>query len=157
MIGYSLGRFIRKRDMIFQVLFVIGAMPLIFLGGMHLYFTVKDNRHPTFIVPRSIKLIRDMQAEPLRVTSETDMWRAWIGFNISHSIAVLLVGIGTLYLVWVYPQWVVSDILMLWASPVLAWVFVILSRCFWFSKPFQGTLVSAVLLTAAAIAATLPI
>ena len=143
--------------MIFQILFVIGAMPLILLGGMHLYFTVKDNRHPRFIVPCSTKLIRDMQAEPLRLTSETDMWRAWIGFNISHSIAVLLVGVGTLYLGWVHPQLVASDILMLWASPVLAWVFVILSRCFWFSKPFQGALVSAVMLTAAAVAATLPI
>ncbi len=140
--------------MIAQILFVLGTLPLLVLGTAHLVFTLKDHRLPRFIVPRSTALIHQMQSEPLRLTHETDMWRAWIGFNISHSIAVLLLGVGYLYLSLEHFQLLTADIFMLWTAPSLAWVFVILSRFFWFSKPFRGSLISAILFTAGAVLAS---
>jgi hypothetical protein len=138
-----------------QLLFITGVLPLILLGGMHLAFTLRDHKAPRFIVPRSNSLIHLMQAEPLRLSAETDMWRAWIGFNISHSIAVMGLGVAYLYLAVVHFDLLRGDIIILWTAPALAWVFVILSKCFWFSKPFQGSLVAAVLLTAGALLAPL--
>jgi len=139
--------------MIAQTLFILGSVPLILLGALHLVFTLRDHKSPRYIVPRSDDLIQQMQAEPLRLTSETTMWRAWIGFNISHSIAVLLVGVGYLYLSLRYFPTLRADIIIHWAAPVLAWVFVILSKCFWFSKPLRGSFVSAVFFTIGAFLA----
>ena len=141
--------------MVAQILYATGALPLILLGGMHLFYTLKDNKAPRFIVPRSPELIRKMQTEPLRLSSETDMWRAWIGFNISHSMAVLLVGTGYLYLALMHFPLLRNDIMMLWTAPALAWVFVILSKCFWFSKPLYGSFVSALLFTSGALIGSL--
>ena len=134
-----------------QVFYILGALPLMLLGAVHLVFTLHDNRKPRYIVPKSESLIRSMQVEPLRLTSETDMWRAWIGFNISHSIAVLLVGLGFLYLAVRYFEFMSQDIILLWTAPTLAWVSVILSKCFWFSRPFRGSFISAVLFTIGAL------
>jgi len=120
---------------------------------MHLVFTLRDNRSPRYIVPRDKEMIRQMQTEPLRLSAETNMWRAWIGFNISHSMAVLLVGIGYIYMAVRYIDLLQQDIVLTLAAPCLAWIFVILSKCFWFSRPFYGSLISAVFFTAGAAAA----
>ena len=138
-------------QMVAQTLYLLGCLPLILLGTLHLIFTLKDHKKPQHIVPRSENMIKEMRAEPLRLTRETSMWRAWIGFNISHSMAILLVGLGYMYLSARYFTFLREDILILWAAPVLAWIFVILSKCFWFSKPLKGSLISAALFTLGAI------
>ena len=116
--------------MVAQTLYLLGSLPLVLLGSVHLVFTLRDHKKPQHIVPRSVEMIQDMKAEPLLLTRETTMWRAWIGFNISHSIAVLLVGVGYMYLSTRYFSFLSRDIVILWAAPVLAWVFAILSKCF---------------------------
>ena len=136
-----------------QTLYLLGSIPLILLGALHLVFTLRDHKKPQHLVPRSPEMIQDMQAEPLLLTQETTMWRAWIGFNISHSMAVLMVGLGYMYLSARYFSFLREDILILWAAPALAWVFVILSKCFWFSKPLIGSLVSASFFTLGAMLA----
>jgi len=134
-----------------QLLYVSGAIPLLLLGVLHLAYTLKDNKEPAYIVPKSAHLIVEMKAEPLRLTSETNMWRAWIGFNISHSMAVIIVGGGYLYLSLCHFLLLKSDVIFHWAGPIAAWVFVILSKYFWFSRPFWGSLVAALLMTFGAI------
>jgi len=133
--------------MLIQIFYVLGAIPLVYLGTMHLVFTLRDNKNPRFLVPSDKEMIRHMQAEPLQLTAETNMWRAWIGFNISHSMAVLLVGAGYAYAALKYLEILHTDIILTLAAPCLAWVFVILSKCFWFSVPFWGALISATCFT----------
>jgi len=141
--------------MVAQTLYLIGSLPLIILGAMHLVFTLKDRTKPRLIVPRSAEMIKDMQREPLRLTDETTMWRAWIGFNISHSMAVLLVGLGYFYLTARYFSVIQQDIIFLWAAPALSCIFAILSKCFWFSRPLAGSLISTVFFTLGAFASYL--
>jgi len=138
--------------MVAQTLYLLGSLPLVLLGSVHLVFTLRDHKKPQHIVPRSVEMIQDMKAEPLLLTRETTMWRAWIGFNISHSIAVLLVGVGYMYLSTRYFSFLSRDIVILWAAPVLAWIFAILSKCFWFTKPLIGSITSAIFFTLGAIA-----
>jgi len=132
-------------------LLMAGSMPLILLGGLHLVFTLRDTRAPKILAPRSVDVLKGMQADPLRLTGETTVWRAWIGFNITHSLAVFLTGALTLYLAAKYPSLLEADIVFRWAAPFLAWVYVILARKYWFSRPFYGAMLAAVLMTAAAV------
>lgn len=135
-----------------QWLYVVGSIPLIALGLLHLVFTAKDIAEPRFLAPKSQKALAEMQTEELRLTSETTVWRAWLGFNVTHSLAVLMTGVTTVYLSLNYWTIMESDVVIAWAAPFLAWVFVMLAKQFWFSRPFSGALVSATLLTAAALA-----
>jgi len=137
-----------------QVLFFAGALPLVLLGLVHLVFTLRDQKEPQYIVPRNADLIESMKAERLKLTKETDMWRAWLGFNVSHSIAVLGTGGAFLYISYQHFDILSGDPFLLWPGPVLAWVFTYLSKRFWFSRPFLGSLVSAVCFTAGAFLVT---
>lgn len=36
-----------------------------------------------------------MTTSSVRLTRRTDMWLAWVGFNLSHSLGVLVFGVST--------------------------------------------------------------
>jgi len=64
------------------------AAILMFLGLAHLLFTFYGPK----LQPRDRDLIARMQETNLVLTSEASMWKAWIGFNASHSLGVILFG-----------------------------------------------------------------
>ena len=63
------------------------------MGGLHAIYTLLDIRNPRRLVPADPSVAQAMANSALRLSGGgTDMWRAWIGFNFSHSLGVLLVG-----------------------------------------------------------------
>jgi hypothetical protein len=134
-----------------QTLFFIGAVPLILLGSMHLILTLKDISNPKIFAPRDPELLHRMQSEFAAITRDTTIWRSMLGFHISHSMAVLLVGVTVLYMAARYMPLLEADLIFRWAGPTLAWVFVVLAKCFWFRKPLIGAGISAGCWTAAAV------
>ena len=61
------------------------------LGGLHAIYTVLDLRNPRRLVPVDPSVAQAMANSALRLPrGGTDMWRAWIGFNLSHSLGLLL-------------------------------------------------------------------
>jgi hypothetical protein len=116
------------------------------LGALHLLYTF----HGSKLRPRDAALPEQMAQSPLVLTRETTVWKAWIGFNASHSLGAMLYGV-------VYADLALAHPAVLWASPVLlvtggallatyAW----LARRYWFSVPFRG-IVLALLLYAAGV------
>src|SRR5271156_7231534 len=64
------------------------AAIILFLGLVHLVYTFRGpNLHP-----RDPDLTaRMMDVSPV-ITPETTMWRAWVGFNATHSFGLILFG-----------------------------------------------------------------
>lgn len=65
-----------------QILVAAGTAIILLLGFLHLaytFFTRKFN-------PRDHELERDMGQVSPRISSQTTMWKAWIGINASHSL-----------------------------------------------------------------------
>lgn len=61
------------------------------LGALHAIYTVLDLRNPRRLVPADPSVAQAMANSAVRLSGGgTDMWRAWIGFNFTHSIGVLL-------------------------------------------------------------------
>ena len=69
---------------------LVAASAAIFfvLGALHLLFTVRGPR----LLPRDPALQARMQEVSPVITRQTTIWKCWIGFNASHSIALLLFG-----------------------------------------------------------------
>ena len=70
------------------------------------------------------------------ISTETTMWKSWIGFNASHSMGAILFGL-------IYGFLAISHAGLLFASPFLLLVglsmltsFVVLAKVYWFSIPF---------------------
>lgn len=75
-----------------SVLLILGGAVFGVLGAMHAVYTLLDLRNPRWLVPADPSVAQAMANSALRLSGgRTDMWRAWIGFNLSHSLGVLLV------------------------------------------------------------------
>jgi hypothetical protein len=122
--------------------FIIG-----FLGFMHLLITFRGNK----LHPRSAGLFTAMQSEPLVITRQTTVWKAWIGFNASHSY-------GALLFAFVFGYLALAQSALFFASPYLqvTGMLMLLGYChlgfrYWFSVPFRGIVIATILYLAAIV------
>ena len=70
-----------------------------------------------------------------RISSGTTMWKAWVGFNVSHSMGLMLFGLIYGYLT-VYHWEVLRRSYFLSGLGLLVLVgYVVLARVFWFKDP----------------------
>src|SRR5215472_2208887 len=75
------------------VLLILGGSISCVLGGLHAIYTLLDLRDPRWLVPVDPSVARAMANSAVRISDGgTDMWRAWVGFNFTHSLGILLFG-----------------------------------------------------------------
>lgn len=134
-------------------LYLSGTSIIGLLGLVHLVFMMLDEKTPKRLIPNTKELLKKMQKDSLRMTSETTMWRAWVGFNHSHSVGAIFIGLLYGYMVIENYELLQSLVPVYFAAPVVAWVYVWLAKAYWFSRPHRGLLVSAVLLTTSVLIA----
>ena len=63
------------------------AVPLL-LGFLHLLYTFRGPK----LHPRDPDITAKMMTVSLVISRETTMWRAWVGFNATHSLGLILFG-----------------------------------------------------------------
>jgi hypothetical protein len=123
------------------VLLILGGALFGVLGGLHAIYTFLDIRDPGRLVPVDPSVAQAMANSALRLSGGgTDMWRAWVGFNFSHSLGVLLVGaIG----IWAgcriktLPVPIIAPALTL-----IGCVYEVLALLYWFWIPALGVAVA---------------
>src|SRR4051812_41889359 len=79
--------------MVSRTMFIMGTLPFILLGAIHIIYTLIDIKTPRKLVPFDDNVRILMQKSTPKLTRQTTMWRAWVGFNISHGIGVLFFGL----------------------------------------------------------------
>ena len=108
-------------------------IPLV-LGTLHLTYTYRGPK----LLPRDPGVIDAMKGTTMVITRETTVWNAWIGFNTTHSMSLILFGA-------VYGYFAIARPDVLFGSPFLQAVgivtlaaFLVLSRACFFSIPLAG-------------------
>lgn len=123
------------------VLVALGAAVVLLLGLAHLFFTFYGNKFD----PRDAQLkVRLMEVSPV-ITRQTTMWRAWIGFNASHSYGAILFGLVYGYLALLHSAFLFDSVFLLALGLLLLLAYAVLGRVYWFSTPFRGILLAATL------------
>jgi len=75
------------------LLYAAGGAIFVLLGLLHAAYTLADLRRPRRIVPDDPAVIDAMQRSGVRLArGGTTMWRAWVGFNLSHSLGAIVFG-----------------------------------------------------------------
>src|ERR1700675_5209623 len=78
-----------------RFLLELGGSVFVLLGSLHALYTLLDIRRPRRLVPQDPAVALAMTASPLRLSrGGTTMWRAWVGFNFSHSVGAVMFGFG---------------------------------------------------------------
>jgi hypothetical protein len=126
-------------------LIAVSALIILFLGLAHLLFTFYGPK----MLPQDRELITRMQRTNLVITNETSLWKAWVGFNASHSLGAILFGAAYGYLSLVHSAFLFQSAYLLSLGLVFLCIYVFLAKRYWFSAPFRGILLSTVLYAAA--------
>lgn len=82
-----------------QTWLVAGGAIFAVLGALHALYTFLDEKRPRRLAPDDPKVIEAMAASSVRLSrGGTTMWRAWVGFNYSHSLGAAMFGAACILL-----------------------------------------------------------
>ena len=132
-----------------SLLLAASAAIVLCLGTAHLWLTFRG----TALHPRDESLTARMREVTPRLTRQTTMWRAWVGFNASHSFGAMLFGLTWGYLALAQPGVLFASVFLRGLGLVLLAGYAVLGWRYWFSIPFRGIALAAALYVAALIAA----
>lgn len=122
-------------------LLIAGSAAIIMLLGLiHLLYTFYGPK----LLPRDRDLKARMQEVSPVITRETTMWKAWVGFNASHSYGAILFGAVYGYLSLAHSAFLFQSTFLLSLGLLLLGGYAFLGKRYWFSVPFRGILLATV-------------
>jgi hypothetical protein len=130
-------------------LLTLSALVMLTLGVLHLVYTFSG----PLLTPRDPALRARMEEVHPVITRQTTMWRAWVGFNASHSMGAILFGLVYGYLANVRIEVLINSPFLLGVGLAMLAGFLVLAKLYWFKIPFIGVLISLVLYVAGIVSA----
>lgn len=125
-------------------LFLVGALPFVLLGLAHAFATPRMPAESKGLSPRDPALREAMSKETILLTRRTNMWLAWVGFNLSHSLGAILFG-GVVLLIGRSPaSFLAQANLFLPLAVVVSGLYLVLGFRYWFRTPIIGIALSGV-------------
>jgi len=123
-----------------KILMVLSASIILTLGVTHLFYTFWG----PLLTPRDPALQISMSQTSPVLTKETTMWRCWVGFNASHSMALILFGLIFGFLALAHGQLLFQSPFLLAVGLIMLGGFVVLCKLYFFSAPLAGVSISLV-------------
>jgi hypothetical protein len=117
------------------------AAIILMLGLIHLLYTFRGSK----LQPRDSALQARMQEVSPVLTRETTMWKAWIGFNASHSYGAILFGLVYGYLALAHGALLFQSPFLLLTGLALLAGYVFLGKRYWFNIPYRCILLATAL------------
>src|SRR6266478_6400821 len=130
-----------------QVLIAGSVAIILALGLLHLLYTFRGPK----LHPRDPALETRMKLVSPVITRQTTMWKAWVGFNASHSYGAILFGLVYGYLATAQSSLLFQSPFLLLAGLLLLAGYAVLGKAYWFSVPFRGIVLSTALYVAALV------
>ena len=124
--------------MMAKIFILIASSIFLILGITHLVYTFFTNKFLT----RDGETNKRMNSTSPILTKETTVWKAWIGFNASHSIGAIFFGVINIYILQNfnvtledYPFFCILNI-------SIVGFYLWLANKYWFRIPFWGILLT---------------
>lgn len=116
-------------------LLIIGGLLFVAMGLVHGVAALADVLRPTQFTPVDDRVRLAMQSTNVRfLRARTSIWNAWLGFNLSHSLGLLVFGAAAIGLGLGVDGPAPSRLLL--AAPVaISLVYLVLALRFWFWAP----------------------
>ena len=124
--------------MIARASMVLSAAMILALGIVHLIYTFRGPK----LTPRDSALQARMREVSPVISREMTMWKAWVGFNASHSLGAILFGLVYGYLALAHPDFLFQSAFLLGVGLCLLAAYAALGKAYWFRVPFGGILIA---------------
>lgn len=119
------------------------------LGALHAALTVWSAGRAFSPVDQHLRAA--VQSAPLRLHPDLRFWDAWLGFNWSHSLGLIVFGLTVILFAGQDHQIYRSDVAPTVGIAMIACVYVLLAVRYWFWVPAAGTGLAALLVLLALI------
>jgi hypothetical protein len=129
------------------LLVAASAAITLLLGVIHLLYTFYGQK----LFPRDPALLARMQEISPVITRQTTMWRAWIGFNASHSYGLILFGVMYGYLALMHSDLLFQSVFLLAVGVILLLGYFVLCKKYFFRIPLLGVLLATALYVGAIV------
>jgi hypothetical protein len=117
-----------------RILIALGAAIIFALGVVHLVYTFRGPK----LTPRDPALRAGMERVSPVITRQTTMWRAWVGFNASHSMGAILFGLIYGFLAIAHARLLLQSAFLLLVGLAMLGGLLALGKVYWFKVPFTG-------------------
>jgi hypothetical protein len=117
-----------------QILVAISAGIIMALGLAHLAYTYFGNK----LHPRDSDLLARLQTTSPVISRQTSMWKAWVGFNTSHSLGAILFGAVFAYLALLQPMLLFHSYFLGITGLLVLGAYLAMAKLYWFIRPLQG-------------------
>lgn len=122
-----------------RILVTFGAALVFWLGVVHLRLTFAGDK----LTPADTSVLESMRKVAPVISNQTTMWKAWLGFNASHSLGALLFGLVYGYLALAHPTLLFQSWFLLGVGAGLLGAYLWLGARYWFSAPFTAIAVAS--------------
>lgn len=122
--------------MLSQLLIVAAACIYGWLGSVHLVFTFFSRMFSA----RNPDVEAGMKSTSPVLTSQSTMWKCWVGFNASHSLGILLFAGVYLLLAVTHMEVLRQTPALLWLAVATSFGYLALAFRYWFYAPMLGVL-----------------
>jgi len=134
-----------------QSLIVASAAILFLFGSLHAFYTFASNKFS----PRDPELEQRLKAVSPVISRQTTMWKAWVGFNASHSLGAILFGAVYIYLSLYHALLLFQSYFLLGLGVIVLIAYLIVAKLYWFSAPLRGIALALGFYLAAIVASRL--
>jgi hypothetical protein len=128
-----------------RYLYLAGAAPFLILGVAHAFATPLAPGQRRGLSLRDVTLEEGLARSRVLLTGRTNVWLAWVGFNLSHSLGAVLFGAVVLLTGRSAAVFQSEAPLFLPLALLVSGTYVALAVTYWFRTPIIGTVVSLVL------------
>jgi len=125
-----------------RYLFLAGALPFLFLGIAHALATPRSTSESKGLSPRDPALRDAMARETVLLTRRTNLWLAWVGFNLSHGLGAVLFGAVVALSGRSQASFQADGPLFLPLAVLVCGLYLVLGIRYWFRTPIIGIALS---------------
>jgi hypothetical protein len=124
---------------VIKLLLIVGSSIFVLLGAAHGVLTLMDLSNPRNFTPPDATLRTAMQQSTIALHPKINLWRAWLGFNLSHSLGLLMFGGAFLYIGIRHSSLFSQSALLQGCTILISAAYLVMSLQFWFSTPAIGS------------------
>jgi hypothetical protein len=120
--------------MLAGMLIATSATIALFLGLAHIYLTFFTRA----FAARDAALEEKLKSVSPRISGQTTMWRAGIGFHASHALGVIFFGLVYGYLALAERNLLIRSPFLVVLGALVLLGYVLLAKLYWFDRPLVG-------------------
>ncbi len=120
--------------MLAGILIAISATIALLLGLAHIYLTFLSRA----FAARDAALEEKLKWVSPRISRQTTMWRAGVGFHASHALGVIFFGLVYGYLALAERDFLIRSPFLVVLGALVLFGYVVLAKLYWFDRPLIG-------------------